>query len=126
MAERKSGRGFWGAFRHAFAVPAQERLTPWEHECLCKLAHKVVERGLTAPAILMLESARPLNYLGAHAILFFKPIISLVFAPGALRASRRPAPEASGARSPDRNDSAVQRRAGGERPQPRHAAVTIA
>lgn len=82
MAERKSGRGFWGAFRHAFAVPAQERLTPWEHECLCKLAHKVVERGLTAPAILMLESARPLNYLGAHAILFFKPIISLVFAPG--------------------------------------------
>jgi len=81
MSERKPVPGFWASLKHAFAVPAEEYLKPQEREWLEKLARKVVERGLTAPALLMLESARPLNYVGAHVILFFKPVISLLFAP---------------------------------------------
>ena len=81
MSERKPVAGFWASLKHAFAIPAEESLEPREREWLSKLAQKVVERGLAAPALLMLESAQPLNYVGAHVILFFKPVISLLFTP---------------------------------------------
>ena len=81
MSGRRFAAGFWASLRHAFAIPAKEPLEAREREWLSKLAQKVAERGLTAPAVLVLEGARPLNYIGAHVLLFFKPIISLVFAP---------------------------------------------
>jgi hypothetical protein len=81
MSERKPVVGFWASLKHAFAIPAEEPLEPREREWMEKLARKVVERGLTDPALLMLESARPLNYVGAQVITFFKPVISLLFAP---------------------------------------------
>ena len=81
MPGRPSEKGFLAAFRHAFAIPAEEPLTEQERELLSGLARKVVERNLTAPAIMVLEGARPLNYVGAHVLLFFKPVISLVFPP---------------------------------------------
>lgn len=47
---------------------------------LDKLAHKVVEWQMTAPAIIFLESVKPLNYIGSQAMVFFEPIVQAVFA----------------------------------------------
>lgn len=81
MSERGSADGFWAALRHAFAVPADKPLTDQERRWLEQIAAKVVARRMTVPALMLLESVRPLNYVGAHALLFFKPIISLVVPP---------------------------------------------
>ena len=81
MSERESAEGFWAALRHAFTVPADKPLTDQERRWLEQIAAKVVARRLTTPALMLLESVQPLNYVGAHAVLFFKPIISLLFPP---------------------------------------------
>ena len=71
--------GFWKALRHAFAIPEQDRLTEEERGWLQKLADGVVERGLADPALFMLESFRPLNYIGSQAVVFFRPMLSVLF-----------------------------------------------
>ncbi len=76
-----SGKGFRQALKRAFAVPAEEPLTEQQRQWMDKLARKVVARGLTVPAILLLESIQPLGFVGSQAVVFFKPIISLVFRP---------------------------------------------
>ena len=70
---------FRAALRHAFAIPDESDLSDEEREWLERLADGIARRRLTAPATFLLETARPLNYLGAHVIMFFKPIISVVF-----------------------------------------------
>jgi len=81
MAAGKPKRGFWAGLKHAFAVPGEDALTDQERQWLEKIARKVVQRNLTAPAIMLLETVRPLNYVGAHVLLFFKPVISVLFPP---------------------------------------------
>jgi hypothetical protein len=81
MSEQESNKGFWGAVRHAFAIPKDKPLTDRQREWLEKLAQKAVQRGLTCPAMMLLESVKPLNYVGAHVVLFFKPLISALFPP---------------------------------------------
>ena len=34
---------------------------------------------MTAPAIMALESVKPLNYIGSQAMVFFEPIIQTIF-----------------------------------------------
>jgi hypothetical protein len=46
---------------------------------LDKLAGKVVEKGMTVPAIIFLESVKPLNFIGSQAMVFFEPIVQTVF-----------------------------------------------
>ena len=46
---------------------------------LQKLAAKVVEWKMTVPAILFLESVKPLNYIGAQAMVFFEPFVQTIF-----------------------------------------------
>jgi len=81
MSEQESNKGFWGAVRHAFAIPKDRPLTDRQREWLEKLAQKAVQRGLTCPAMILLESVKPLNYVGAHVVQFFKPLISGLFPP---------------------------------------------
>lgn len=50
-----------------------------EDEILRKLAAKVVEWKMTVPAILFLESVKPLNYIGAQAMVFFEPFVQTLF-----------------------------------------------
>lgn len=50
-----------------------------EDVILTKLAAKVVEWKMTVPAILSLESVKPLNYIGAQAMVFFEPFIQTLF-----------------------------------------------
>lgn len=44
-----------------------------------KLAKKVVEKSMTVPAIVFLESVKPLNFIGSQAMVFFEPIVQTVF-----------------------------------------------
>ena len=39
---------------------------------------QVAERGLTTPALVFLESVRPLNYVSSQALTFFTPILSAI------------------------------------------------
>jgi len=59
--------------------PEQDPLESEERAVLEKLAKKVTEKGFTVPAILFLESVKPLNYIGSQALVFFEPIIQTVF-----------------------------------------------
>jgi hypothetical protein len=50
-----------------------------EAEIMRRLAAKVVEWQMTVPAILFLESVKPLNYIGAQAMVFFEPFVQTLF-----------------------------------------------
>ncbi len=54
-------------------------LTEREAEVMEKIAAKVVEWKMTVPAILALESVKPLNYIGAQAMVFFEPFVQALF-----------------------------------------------
>jgi DNA repair photolyase len=57
-----------------------EKFLPEEEDAIIdKLAKKVVERGMAVPAIMFLESVKPLNFIGAQTLVFFEPIIQTVF-----------------------------------------------
>lgn len=58
-------------------LPQEERER--QRELIERLAAKIVERRLTAPAVLFLESAKPLSFLGNQALIFFQPIVQTVF-----------------------------------------------
>ncbi len=45
-------------------------------ERLCRI---VVGRNLSAPALMALESARPLSFIGSQIMAFFGPLVSVVF-----------------------------------------------
>ena len=63
-------------------IPVDEAALAQEHaegEIIQRLAAKVVEWKMTVPAILFLESVKPLNYIGAQAMVFFEPIVQTIF-----------------------------------------------
>lgn len=62
--------------KHAFKIE-DEKFTDEELQLLDTMAKEVVRRKLETPAILFLESLRPLNYLGSQAMVFFEPIVSI-------------------------------------------------
>ena len=74
MSEKKRGWREW--LNHAFSVaPAQEPLTEEELALLDRVAKAIVKRHMEAPAILLLESVKPLNYVGSQAMAFLEPIV---------------------------------------------------
>lgn len=58
----------------------EEPLTDQESRLLEKIAEAVVRRRLETPALFVLESAKPLNYLGSQAMAFFEPVVRGLFA----------------------------------------------
>ncbi len=46
-----------------------------QRELMNRLAERVVQMRMTTPAILFLESVRPLNYVGSQVMVFFAPIV---------------------------------------------------
>ena len=74
MSEKKRSWREWLA--HAFSVaPDQEPLTEEEAALLERVAKAIVRRHMEAPAILLLESIKPLNYVGSQAMAFLEPIV---------------------------------------------------
>ncbi|MEW6410853.1 MAG: hypothetical protein AB1483_00105 [Candidatus Zixiibacteriota bacterium] len=59
--------------------PDKNLLGEEEDAVLDKLARKAVERGMSVPAILFLESIKPLNFIASQVMVFFEPIIQTVF-----------------------------------------------
>ncbi len=59
--------------------PRDTKIPPEEDEVLEKAAKKVVQWKMAVPAILFLESVKPLNYIGSQALVFFEPIVQSVF-----------------------------------------------
>ena len=57
------------------AEPPNER----EEQIITSLAAKVVEWKMAVPAILFLESVKPLNFIGAQMMVFFEPFVQTLF-----------------------------------------------
>jgi len=51
-----------------------------ERDLVERLARRVVDLRMTAPAILFLEGSRPLSFLASQALLFFRPVLETVWA----------------------------------------------
>lgn len=56
-----------------------EDISEPDFELLRALAEKIVRRRLAVPAIFFLESAKPLNYIGSQAMVFFGPFVRVLF-----------------------------------------------
>ncbi|MBF0314669.1 MAG: hypothetical protein HQK50_09140 [Oligoflexia bacterium] len=64
-------------YDHAFHIDSgRESLTEADYELLDRVAHMVVKRKLATPAILFIESVRPLNFMGSSLMTFLRPIIA--------------------------------------------------
>jgi hypothetical protein len=48
-------------------------------EAMDRFARRIVDWRMTAPAVLFLESAKPLSFLGNQALIFFQPIVQSIF-----------------------------------------------
>lgn len=46
-----------------------------DKEFLERIAKEIVERSMTAPAVLLLETAKPFNRIGHQFMIFMEPII---------------------------------------------------
>jgi hypothetical protein len=69
------------------ADPAE--LGPEDEELLRKLAARVAHYQMEVPAVLFLESVKPLNFVGSQALAFFAPMVLALFNwPGYERFSR--------------------------------------
>ena len=68
------------SIKHAFALGEKEVFSPKEKQILIvdNVCREVVKRHLAMPAIALLETFRPLNYIGSQVMHFFQPIISSV------------------------------------------------
>jgi hypothetical protein len=65
------------ALRNAFDLRGPNGpLAPEDIELLDRLARKVVDRRMTMPATLFLQSVRPLNAIGSQAMIFLKPFLA--------------------------------------------------
>ena len=52
-----------------------DQLTERQRTLLDKLADRVVQLRMTVPAIMFLESVRPMNFVGSQVMVFFAPIV---------------------------------------------------
>jgi len=62
-----------------YPEPEKRALPAEEDAVLEKLARKVVEKRMAVPAIVFLESVKPLNFIGSQALVFFEPIVQTLF-----------------------------------------------
>ena len=59
--------------------PERPALPEEEAAVIEKVAHQVVKRGMTVPAIIFFESVKPMNFIGSQAMVFFEPIVQGLF-----------------------------------------------
>ncbi len=65
--------------KHAFAVdpPGPAEPTDLQKQAIDRVVQEIVRRGLATPTLMALEMSRPLNYVGAQALHFFSPFVSV-------------------------------------------------
>ena len=66
--------------KHAFAIEPEGPVEPTEAQrtIIDRLCRQVHARGLVTPALIFLESVRPLNYVSSQTLHFFAPILSVI------------------------------------------------
>lgn len=85
------GRGILLGMRswlqHAFAIESAENFAPSEAEAqlVRKLCHFLAQRRLTLPALVIVESVRPLAYVGAQTLCCLEPWFAAVTDAAGLR-----------------------------------------
>ena len=47
-----------------------------EQNILSKFAHRIVDKGMTVPALFFLESAKYVSFIGSQMMVFFGPIMT--------------------------------------------------
>ena len=67
---------FWR--RDSFKIE-KSPLTPEQEVILDKIAKKVVYWRMTTPAVLFLESVKPMNFVGSQMLVFFEPFVQALF-----------------------------------------------
>ena len=84
MSRAERLRAWWS---HAFAVEsaADRAIDEPEQKLIERVADFLVRRGLTAPALMLLEVGRPLNFVGSQLLVFLSPFLSLIFKPEELK-----------------------------------------
>lgn len=66
--------------KNAFSYKeSNEKFTKEEEELMDRLSKRIVDMKLTAPAIFLLETSRPLNFVGSQVLAFFEPIVKSFF-----------------------------------------------
>ena len=67
-------------------MPEQPTESTYDRALIEKVACAVVARGMATPAIFLLESSKPLSFLGSQALHFLEPFVrSLMDAPSYTR-----------------------------------------
>ena len=70
-------------FKHAFYIEKPSDLNKnvcdSEDEFMKRLADGILNRKMAVPAILFLETYRPLNFIGNQIMTFFRPFASTVY-----------------------------------------------
>lgn len=59
--------------------PEDTALPPGDQALFDRLATWIVERRMETPAVLFLETARPLSFVGSQAMHFFDPLVRAMF-----------------------------------------------
>lgn len=76
MPESRMTR-FRKGLRNAFSLESPHGpLTEADHELLGRLARAVVRRQMALPAVMFLESIRPLSSIGSQAMIFLRPFLA--------------------------------------------------
>ena len=67
-------------FKHAFAIHSVTDKEPNDDQkdVIDKVCREITRRHLSTPALIFLESFRPLNYIGSQVMHFFHPFISAI------------------------------------------------
>ena len=73
--------------KHAFAVDPPGAADPTEDQesTVEEVCQEVVRRRMATPALIMLETFRPLNFIGSQVLHFFHPIVSAILTTDAYR-----------------------------------------
>lgn len=76
-----------GGFRSGDeAIILPEEISEEERDRIIeKAAREIVKRGLTAPALLFIEMAKPINFLGSQLLVAVDPFISSILSSGDYR-----------------------------------------
>ncbi|MDP6396661.1 MAG: hypothetical protein QF712_03045 [Candidatus Marinimicrobia bacterium] len=66
--------------KHAFAIDPPGAAEPTEDQkpVVEKVCQEVIRRRMATPALIMLETFRPLNFVGSQVLHFFHPIVSAI------------------------------------------------
>jgi hypothetical protein len=69
-------KGFLATWRHAFSMKvAEDEFNADDMALIERVANEIVKRRMTTPALLFLESVKPLSFFASQAMYVFRPFI---------------------------------------------------